>query len=469
MKRRLYVSIWLFLLTVLSSSAQHTDPMFSGAAVKADLDYLYRTLQAAHYNLYAYVSKKQYNGAYTKIRTSIRKDSLSLLETSMLFQKLAAVGNTGHSEIDFPAPSYITFARNGGTVFPLEVAFEDELAYVRKSYASHPAIKAGDQVLSINKVPIGKIIGQIHPYISAERPYYKNVKLEFWSFPRYCWAVFGEKKAFSVSVKGADGKVATHTIDAIPVMDSESQRNGEIVKNDRFYKFYGDVAYLHPGSFSSAAADGEATFKAFVDSAFTDIKSKHAKQLVIDLRNNAGGHNAFSDYLIAYFADEPFRWYSKFSIKTSAALKEQTRKQPSNSPLDAYSKAILDHPDGEAFAYDLPIQHPMPEDKRFTGKVYVLVNRHTYSMAAVSAALIQDYGFGEIIGEETGDVPTLYGSVFSFALPQTGIAVKVPKSYIVRPNGDEKLTGVIPDHKVRDHLLDEEDEILSYTLKKLQQ
>lgn len=56
---------------------------------------------------------------------------------------------------------------------------------------------------------------------------------------------------------------------------------------------------------------------------------------------------------------------------------------------------------------------------------------------------------------------------FAFQLPRTSMELKVPKGYIVRPNGNKKLVGVIPDHGVRDHLLDGEDEVLRYTLEKL--
>lgn len=90
-------------------------------------------------------------------------------------------------------------------------------------------------------------------------------------------------------------------------------------------------------------------------------------------------------------------------------------------------------------------------------------------MAAVTAALIQDYKFGEIVGEETGDVPTLYASQFSYQLPKTNITIKVPKGYIVRPSGDKRLIGVKPDITISDHLLDTSDEILSQLLDKIQQ
>ncbi|PIQ19908.1 MAG: peptidase S41 [Cytophagales bacterium CG18_big_fil_WC_8_21_14_2_50_42_9] len=464
MKIDRWLTITLFFTVIRVSVAQEHVTKFSASAVKADLKYLYKTLEKAHYNLYAYVNKSKYDKAYQTIYNSIGRDSLSMLETTKLLQKFTATGNVGHSEIDFPVQPYIAFAQSGGAVFPLELAFEGGKAYIRKNYTGKFNVRVGDQVLRIDGEPIKSIQEAIHPYISAERPYFKNAKVEFWSFPRLYWSVFGEKKAFKVKIRRANGKTGTHTIAAIPVMEYETQRGGEILNTEPSFKYFGDVAYLDPGPFSSAEADGERKFKEFIDSVFADINSKNIDKLIVDLRNNSGGHNAYSDHLISYFADKPFRWYSTFKLKTSKVLKDQTRRDTPEAEIDDYTKAILGHQDGEVFAYDQPIQQPAPEAKRFEGKVYVLVNRQTYSMAAVSAALIQDYGFGKIVGEETGDVPTLYASQFSFTLPETDITVKVPKGYIVRPNGDEALSGVEPDYRIRDHLLDVEDEILSYTL-----
>ena len=458
------LTIILFLATFQVSLAQENVVKFPASDVQADLQYLYKNLEDAHYNLHAFVSKVKYDKVYRHIYKSIDKDSLSLLETTKLFQKLAATGNVGHCEVDFPVQPYIAFAQKGGKVFPLELAFEDGVAYVRKSYTSNSNVTVGGQILSIDGKAIKSIQEAIHPYLSAERAYFKNAKLEFWSFPRLYWSTFGEKHAFEVKLKGAGGRIGTHSIEAIPVMEYETERGGEILSSEPSSRYFGAIAYLNPGPFSSSQADGEERFKAFIDSVFTDMNSKNVNSLIVDLRNNSGGHNTYSDYLISYFASKPFRWYSTFQLKTSKVLKEQTRSSTPEKEINDYTKAILSHQDGEVFAYEQPIQNPAPETKRFKGKVYALVNRQTYSMAALSAALIQDYGFAEIVGEETGDVPTLYASQFSFPLPRTGIIVKVPKGYIVRPNGSEALSGVKPDHRVRDHLLDGEDEILRYTL-----
>jgi C-terminal processing protease CtpA/Prc len=97
-----------------------------------------------------------------------------------------------------------------------------------------------------------------------------------------------------------------------------------------------------------------------------------------------------------------------------------------------------------------------------------LVNRQSYSQSTVTAAQIQDYGFGQVVGEETAEHPNLFASIFTYELPKTGIRVDVPKGKIQRVNGVDDNKGVIPDILIADHLLDEEDEILEGLLKQLE-
>lgn len=90
------------------------------------------------------------------------------------------------------------------------------------------------------------------------------------------------------------------------------------------------------------------------------------------------------------------------------------------------------------------------------------------SQSAMTVAQIQDYGFGTIVGEETGDYPSLYASVFNYQLPNTVVSVQVAKGRMVRVSGSTAEQGVIPDIFIRDHLLDEQDEILEGLLKQME-
>jgi len=462
MKFKVGLLIILFLATHKIVFAQNHPSKLSNQVVKDDFDYLYQSLQEAHYDLFAFKSKEEYDSLFSNLKSSLTTDSLTLIETISFYQKLVSFANTGHCEIDFPAQSYIEYAYTGGTLFPLELAFENEKVFIRKNFSGNTEITLGDELVAIDDKPINEILQQLYPFVSAEREYFKLAKMEFWSFPRLFFQLNGKKDNWKIQVKTKNGEIANLAVRAVSVMDFEGNRNGEVVNPKKKVSLYGDIAYLNAGQFGSEAVDGEMLYRKFIDSTFAVIKDNKIKNLIIDLRNNPGGHNAYSDYLISYFANKPFKWYSSFSVKTSKILKEHTLQQTDTT--DEYTKAILRNRDGKVFTYDFPFYRPIEKSKRFKGKVYVLINRQTYSMAAVSAALIQDYKFGKIVGEETGDVPTLYASQFSYTLPQTGIIVKVPKSYIIRVNRSEKLEGVKPDIYIQDHLLDDKDEILDKLL-----
>lgn len=456
---------FIILFFVGPMFGQYKDQNFATKDVESDLEYLYQSLQETHYNLFAFTSKKDYLTTFTSIKEKIKGDSLSSLQTVSLFQTLVSFANTGHCEIDFPVQSYIKYAYAGGTVFPLELAFEQGKVYTRKNLSDNTIISHGNEILNIDGKPMDQLLEMLHPFVSAERAYFKKAKMEFWSFPRLYFQAYGTKNEWLVQLKDSNNNTFNTTIKAIPVIDYETKRNGELVNPQQTFRYYGKIAYLNPGAFGSSDSNGEVLFEKYIDSVFADIKIRGSSNLIIDLRCNPGGHNAYSDYLIGYFANKPFKWYSSFSIKTSKILKEHTRSQIDTS--DNYSKTILSNADGKIFPYEFPAYNPVENSKRFNGKIYVLINRQTYSMAAVVAALIQDYKFGKIVGEETGDLPTLYASQFSYSLPKTGVLVKVPKGYIVRPSGNKDLVGVKPDIEIKDHLLDDQDEILENLLKKI--
>ncbi|OBX23453.1 peptidase S41-like protein [Gelidibacter algens] len=457
----LIISFIMYLGISITANGQN-ETSFSKQQILDDIDYLKKTLEQTHYNLYAFTNRNEFLENADNIKKTITNDSLNLLEATNAFQKIISRANTGHAEIDFPVQSYIQYAQRDGTLFPIEIALENDNAYIRNNLSNDNQLKVGMQLISINGIDINKIIEKLYLQLSAERKYFKNAKLEFWSFPRLYWQIFGEQKSFKIEVKELD-KISEYSIKPISVGDYESRRKGEILNQERKFSLKDGIGYINPGPFSSNADEKIDLYKRFIDSSFNDLKENDIDTLIIDLRNNSGGDNEYSDFLISYIADKPFKWHSKFTLKSSSLLKQHTRKN--NDTTTFYSQTILNETNGKIYEYKYEMYQPVDSKKRFAGKVYVLINRQSYSMSAVAAAEIQDYGFAKIVGEETGDFPTLYASQFSYSLPNTGVVVKVPKGYIIRPNGNEDLRGVIPDIEIKDHLLDDEDEILNELLR----
>ncbi len=452
----LILYFWLIAHTAFGQSS----PKFSKEAVLADLSTLRVSLEEAHYDVYTYTSPSSFETRYEAVKMSIVKDSLDLLEATNCFQKLITVVNNGHTEIPFPGQSYIQYAYAGGTLFPLEIAFEDDKSFIRKNWSREESIAIGSEILSVNGQSIPDILRQMYPHISAERPYFKHVKIELYSFPRLYWQVFGPQDAFEVEIR-EQGETKRYKLEAINLIEDFEKKRRDVLDAQMCLKFYEKAAYLNPGNFSG----DEPVYQAFIDSAFAQIKAQGSPNLIIDLRNNQGGDNTFSDYLVSYIADKPFRWNSQFTLKTSKFLKKHVRANYDTT--SAFWQKALSQADGAVYAYEFPSYAPQAPEKRYQGKVYVLVNRQSHSMAAVTAAQIQDYRFATIVGEETGDYPTLLASQFEYTLPKTGVLVKVSKGYIVRVNGSTQAEGLMPDIYIQDHLLDDKDEILEGLLKKI--
>lgn len=433
---------------------------FSQQEVLEDLDYLHESLDKAHYDLYAYTTKKVFNANFEKLKSSVTKDSLSLLEVTSLFQAVISKANNGHTEINFPGAVYGEFAHSGGTLFPLEIAFENEKALIRKNWSGNSELSPGTEIISINGLTINEVLESIYPLISAERQYFKLAKIELFSFPRLYWQAFGEQKRFEIEIK-KDHKTQKYQLQSIDLIQDYEMKRDELWYAKRELQFLPHTAYVRPGNFSG----DEQEYKRFIDSAFVEINNKKLPFLIIDLRNNLGGDDSFSDYLVSYIADRPFRWNSEFTLKTSAILKTHVRENYDTS--NPFWQSVLTHDAGNTYPYEFDAYEPQPKTKRYAGKTYVLINRQSHSQSAVTAAQIQDYEFATLVGEETGDFPSLYASQYSYNLPHTRINVKIAKGYIVRVNGSKKAEGVIPDIYIKDHLLDDNDEILDGLLKQI--
>jgi C-terminal processing protease CtpA/Prc len=294
------------------------------------------------------------------------------------------------------------------------------------------------------------------------------------TFSRVYWWIYGNGNQYAVNIKHKEGNVRRVIIKAIQASDYEQKasKKKSVFRTDREFKFIGNIAYLHPGIFINNQSGGSTSeqktfetneFISFIDSSFREIHKARSRSLIIDLRGNPGGDNAFSDPMIAYFATKPFWFCSEFNVKTSRITK-QFWKDVKDSSLQDLKNQILTRKDGEIFKVSFQNYSPRTDSLRFEGKVYVLIDRYSYSNTVSTAAIIQEYKFGVIIGEPTADVASSYGATHEFKLPNSQLSVTYPKAFIVRPNGDRTLKGVTPDIIV-ENAFKEADEILDFTIK----
>lgn len=443
---------------------------FTPEQIRHDLDFLYETLQASHYDLFAHVPKEAYDREYQRAHDAIDRP-MDDLEAYRILQPFTALAGMAHCNIALPFnAAYVPYVMKEGTVIPFDLTFAGEEAFIWHNYSNESGLAPGTRIIAINGQPVGAVLDGIGRFISGDSPYMQRTNIELTGFPRLYWLAYGEVKKFALTLQQPDGATVQLEMAAVPAMQFEQKQatNKPVTDSSRETRFIGEVAYLRPGAFlNNQSAAGLAAhesfdkgqFIRFIDAAFHDIHEKKPRSLIIDLRGNPGGDNSFSDPMVAYVANRPFRFCSRFDVRTSQVTKDFWTgvKDPSLADLRA---ALLAHPNGERFQADLPHAEPRPEAERFPGRVYVLVDRFTYSNAVTTAALFQDYKFGVLVGQTTADVPTTYAAAHQFNLPHTQLTVMYPKALMVRPSGDASTQGVRPDHEVSDDVFTADDEIL---------
>lgn len=474
----------LFLLSATVSCADpaaaagqdeqsRAEQRFTPDQLRADFDALYAGLKAAHYDLFARRSQREYDALYRRMRSGFNRD-LGLDEARLQFQRFAAFGRIAHANIELPTDGWERFRQAGGKAFPLYLRVANAHAYVNEDDSGVDGIAQGDEVLAVEGKPIGKWMEGPRALVSADNDYLADAQMEH-GWPMLVWLSGGARDHFALRLKKADGrrvdlKVPARSRAEFAAAEAKHPAQFELDTDAREARMLdGGTAYLRPGPFYDnrpGAADiwDNSAFKIFLDQAFDQFAAAGAQRLLIDLRDNPGGDNSFSDLLVARIADRPFRFTDSFEIKVSAATVAANRKRldgASDAMAQRLDAAYAGKPEGSRVMFE--IEHTPPRAAgRFNGKVFVLINRHSYSNTVLVAAIVQDYRFGTVLGEETSDLASTYGAMEKFTLTHTGIEVGYPKARILRPSGDPEARGVRPDIAIPTPLaIGTDDEVLA--------
>ncbi|MEL7448934.1 MAG: S41 family peptidase [Pseudomonadota bacterium] len=455
------ITTLIALLLITVPAVGQTDKI-PADQLKADFEALYTGLASAHFDLYANRSKEEYDTEFEAALAQL-DTSLTRQQASVVFQRFAAFGNVAHARIDYDRADFEAYRANGGKILPLALRIVDGRSYVGENYSGNEDLKTGSEIVSINGRPMPDWLALTARNVSADTPYIAHSLLEF-LFPMYLWLEEGPIDSFELELR--DGAKGTKRITLAALNREQIEANRE-ASDETFAldsttreaaMLDGGVAYLRPGPFYNAEKPetpwDNRKFVRFIDESFESFLDAGATRLVVDLRQNPGGDNSFSDPMVAWFADEPFSFASAFRVRSSteARASNQARLDANPGMTEGasvfFAERYAETPLGDTFEYPIPKTAPR-DGKRFDGEVYVLIDRHSYSNAVTVAALVQDYGFGVILGEKTSDMATTYGAMETFSLPATGLVVGFPKAHIVRPSGELRTDGVTPDVPIR--------------------
>ncbi len=232
-------------------------------------------------------------------------------------------------------------------------------------------------------------------------------------------------------------------------------------------------------------------FKAFFSQAIAQANEAKVNNVVIDLRSNSGGDMRLASemfYLLGidtmpklYRLAEKVSTYPLQQMKEEYEEKGKVYEKAYGKPLTAdgsiiHFDSLMDNHYADFFNLvknpSKPIFYINPNTPRFKGKIYFLINPHTFSAASITASLAKDNHLGTLVGVKTGNRPTTATGGLAFKLPNLKIPVNMSYMYVTRPDPTQPIEdGIMPDAEVWQTLEDGQkgvDTVMDWVIKDIQ-
>jgi hypothetical protein len=471
--RKLHLAFQFCVFVVLTSlcagnsAAQNSvdiNQKFISEQLIEDVDFYIKTIEETHINPYVYISRKDWLARTDNIKSRIAKQgAMTQREFWLLFAPLVSAIQDKHTFIVHPR----FFLTNNSTTtkyFPVRTVYLDGKLVVTRSVADEE-IQKGAIITSINGIESKKAIRILSDYgygVEKER-------LEYVAENLYTDAaeVFGLPKSFALTFSdGTKVQVKGLTLTEMFKREKELEAKDNSQKTEESpleLKFLpNNVAYLKASDFEYDLEK----YKILLKNVFTQIQSSGARKLIIDVRENRGGNSVLGDALLDMFNSKP---HKHFSMKWKKSVQYVERLKDLNAPIpDHYQKLKP----GEVYVSKPGIVKPGANPLRFSGQVYVLSGRKTFSSGQMFLAVVKDNKLATIIGEETNEPGCRAGEVHMFSLPTSRLRVSSSVKYWMPPGGCNGARGIIPDVVITERpndYLTEKDIILETTLNLIKQ
>jgi hypothetical protein len=394
----------IFLYSLLSfQSVYRQSPEFNPAQVysvtrlRADLQWLQKTLYQVHPALFRYSSKHSFDSVFDSIERSI-DHPLTENQFLSLLENLNGFIRDGHTQF-LPSESASTFDNRHGRFFPFGIRIIDEGLYIIQNYSADSLIRSGSQIFSINGIESHSILAELESKQIRDgynKTYPRWINEHY--FPGYYSFAFGQPREFKIKYRDPSGKTRLAIVNALSrdsirlVREIRYQRGlpqrtiGEgilmtEIENKR-------TAILKVSTFDPDLLGSlyKQEYKAVFDSLFTRIESKGISKLILDLRDNQGGDFPPARYLLSYLFRRPVPFL-----------------------LGGKESAMVE-----------------PRAHAYSGKLLVLMNGGSFSATAILISILKDAKRGMFIGEETGgNQCVISGDPEEHQLPNTKIRIFV--------------------------------------------
>lgn len=419
-----------------NDSIKNLEKIITPEQMKADLKSWRNWLNNTHPDLSIRIDDvAQFNADINKIDGKFTKPTnvrTFLYEISQLNSQL----KDGHMNILVQSQAKLikTIIKEGSGLFPFEVMVNKGKVIISTELGGKDSQLTMAEITSINGTPISDIYNIMIARMYGDSISHRESLLSQ-KFALYYWLFVNPSDQFTVVYKNAN-KTKKQTFQPTRTLP-KALLNETFEDLFKFELLDKKQALLTINLFWWQDKE---RFYQFTQNAFQQIKTKGIEHLIIDIRKNPGGDDdMWKQGLLRYIANKPYRHTSRYTKKIIAKYMDEGETEGDVVTAD-YDK------------YEMPVNE---EPLKFNGKVSVVVGKVTYSSAILFANTVQDFGFANIVGENSAGYSWQTGGIQFFTLPNSGLKAVSPRFYLTRPSGKGSGQPVLPDTPMQDNPLNE--------------
>ncbi len=197
-------------------------------------------------------------------------------------------------------------------------------------------------------------------------------------------------------------------------------KNSKVAISTQDFVWYTIDKENNLGIFTLTECNYNDKYKSTLNNFFSEVNENHIDHIVVDLRHNGGGNSKVADAFIEYINIDSYYIFGGVDIRYGPFLFKNDKKESLN----------------------------IKKDLVFDGKIYALTSTDTFSSAMAFAVALQDNKLGIIVGETPGNMPSSYGDILAFQMPNSNLPITISYKKFRRVDEEKDAIPLIPDYEV---------------------